>query len=204
MLDPGGQVLKIWPLTGSWILVVAPPCLCPGDVRCRRDVGFLFRRPLPVFFPLATFTTSVFPAVARERSRLLFLLLALVGATAMGCSNSARRLNERETIQYKLHLARERRSEISPGKVDKLMYHPARTPREIDRAFDDLAREHAQEVAADNAEHARAMEEERKARAEEEAAQAAAKEQNQGVKDVSGGETRKPTPPAEVNEPVDP
>ena len=108
------------------------------------------------------------------RAWCCLVLCAGLGAGSSGCSSSSRRLSERETLQYKTQLVRSRRSEISPAKAEKLLYHPARTQREIDRAFDELALEQAREAARDNAERAKQIEAARKEAAENEEAESAA------------------------------
>jgi hypothetical protein len=69
----------------------------------------------------------------------------------VACSDKSRRLSEKEAIEYKRDLLQRRGSEISFADKELLYFHPARTPRDIDRAFDTLKAKHDREVAADRA-----------------------------------------------------
>ena len=79
---------------------------------------------------------------------LLACLLSLAGG---GCGNKSRRMGEGETLQYKRDLLQQRPRDLSPTQARKLFYDPSRTRGEIDRVFDDYARQYAEEVATEKA-----------------------------------------------------
>lgn len=81
----------------------------------------------------------------------LLLLGVTLGGVCAGCGDRSRRLGEREALEYKTALLRSRQAEVSPGQTKRFFYHPARTPAEIDRAFNDLAREHAADAVRERA-----------------------------------------------------
>ena len=85
--------------------------------------------------------------------RALVVLGALVlGALASaGCADRDRRLTEYEALEYRKQLVRGSQGQLSEEQVHRLMYHPARTPREIDSNFEKLQSEFVEQQARDAA-----------------------------------------------------
>ena len=89
--------------------------------------------------------------VCSLRSRVVAVVVLLVVASSLACSDKNRRMSEAEAIRYKMALIQEQRGEISPGHAEELMYHSARTRASIDRAYDDYREQHSEEQAVERA-----------------------------------------------------
>jgi len=78
-------------------------------------------------------------------------LVVIVGAVAVSCSDGNRRLGEREALDFRRNLVRKNYGDLSPDQRWRVMYHPARTKREIRSTLDDYMKDTARRRMAEAA-----------------------------------------------------
>lgn len=83
-----------------------------------------------------------FPALYRLTA--VIVLGAMLGAVAASCSDRDRRMGEREALDFRRNIVRNNYGNLSPAQRVRIMYHPARTRREIRLTLDDYMRKTAQ------------------------------------------------------------
>jgi len=80
------------------------------------------------------------------------VLVVFMGAIAVSCSDRDRRMGEREALDFRRNIVRKNYGGLSPDQRWRVMYHPARTRREIRSTLDsylkDTARRRRAEAAA--------------------------------------------------------
>ena len=76
--------------------------------------------------------------------RHALVLGAMLGAVAASCSDRDRRMGEREALDFRRNIVRNNYGNLSPAQRVRIMYHPARTRREIRLTLDDYMRKTAQ------------------------------------------------------------
>ncbi len=114
--------------------------------------------PVPSFIRTKLQQCSrVFPGAASSclpDSRLRALaraavLVGLMGAVAVSCSDGNRRLGEREALDFRRNLVRKNYGDLSPDQRWRVMYHPARTKREIRSTLDGYMKDTARRRMAE-------------------------------------------------------
>jgi hypothetical protein len=91
-----------------------------------------------------------FPALYRLTA--VIVLGLVLGAFAVSCSGRDRRMGEREALDFRRNLVRNNYGNLSPAQRVRIMYHPARTRREIRLTLDDYMRKTSQLRAREEAE----------------------------------------------------
>ena len=71
------------------------------------------------------------------------VLAVVLGALAASCSDLDRRMGEREALDFRRNIVLKNYGNLLPNQRSRMMYHPARTRREIRLTLDDYIRKTA-------------------------------------------------------------
>ncbi len=95
--------------------------------------------------------SSCLPDSRLRASARVAVLVVLMGAVAVSCSDGSRRLGEREALDFRRNLVRKNYGDLSPDQRWRVMYHPARTKREIRSTLDSYMKDTARRRMAEAA-----------------------------------------------------